>query len=88
MLVSKTGKNGNTEFCDAIVYTDNPESWGTLLSEANKKKGCITTRSKLQIKGHYQLLWHKNEDLAVTVSVYKNKIMAQPGQKDLPKLLD
>ena len=56
MLDSRTGKNGNKECCNAIVYTDTPESWATLLSEAYEMKGYITTRKKLETKGHYQLL--------------------------------
>ena len=53
ILDSRTGKSGNKEFYDAIVYTDNPESWTTLLSEAYEKKCYITTRRKLQTNGHY-----------------------------------
>ena len=66
-----------------ILTTQNPCS-----QRPTKRRAILQPERNCKTKGHYQLIWHKNEALAVTVSVYKNKIMAQPGQKDPPQLLD
>ena len=85
LLDSTTGMQGK-EYCDAIVYSDVINLWEELFTETYQKEGY--TRSKHIINGGCQLHWSKDDTLAVTVSFYRNKFMAQPGRMNEQNLLD
>ena len=85
MMDSRLCSNGK-EYCDAIVYTDTPDRLATALTDIYEADSHTTKRRT--ITGGYQLLWHKDDILSVSLSVFKNKLMAQPGLNDQGNLLE
>ena len=75
-----TRKNGGSkEYCDAIVYTENVQQWENKFTGEYEKNDYKTSDKRI-ISGGYQIQWMKDEAIEITLSVYKNKLMLQPGR--------
>lgn len=81
MLDSKLTKHGQKEFCDAIVYTDNIVAWEKAFTENYEEKGFTSIRK--DISGGFQLQWRKGESIHVSITFYRSKFMAQPGEESI-----